>query len=386
MDWVHANTGGVPRLINQLCHYALAQARVTERERVDADLLMKVPEDFCGGFALSFDRSLDRQARAQETIAETAGPRRISPLRNQSLRASSIRIPSLRMRFRPAIRPISIAAAVALLVGGAAWWPLHMPHTVAASPAVTIDNNDVAHPDAAAAAAAPDSAAPDAATPAAASVAATTPVQIDRNPDTEQLSATAKTASTPTAAANPTVASHGTWFVNRAIDRLNAGDAAGAERLMSQASAAGARAEDLADLRAGIDAQKLELRLVSAADQIQTNIASGSLLDPAGDNAETHYQDMSAVSANDPLTLRAQRELHAALLSKAHDAVQKEQSDSARRYLAAAEKLGSSPEFAAAQEQLREELNRTTQRAAGVASAAVAAADIGTSPALPQHD
>jgi general secretion pathway protein A len=52
MDLVHARTRGVPRLINQLCHFALAQASAAEQAQVYADTMAQMPRDFCGGLAL----------------------------------------------------------------------------------------------------------------------------------------------------------------------------------------------------------------------------------------------------------------------------------------------------------------------------------------------
>jgi hypothetical protein len=156
------------------------------------------------------------------------------------------------------------------------------------------------------------------------------------------------------------------WYVNRATARLNEGDTAGAERLMLQASAAGGETQDIDDLRGAIDAQKIELRLISVADQIEAAIASDALIEPAADSAVTRYREMLALNPGDPLTLRARRELHAALLAQAENAIHKDQFDAARGLLDVAADIGPSADAATAQ--VLGELNRMTQRAATAAA------------------
>jgi TonB family protein len=52
MDLVHARARGVPRLINQLCDYALTHAYADGRTRIDADLINLALRDPRSGFAL----------------------------------------------------------------------------------------------------------------------------------------------------------------------------------------------------------------------------------------------------------------------------------------------------------------------------------------------
>ncbi len=52
IDLVHAHTRGVPRLINQLCDFALTHAYAEGRTAIDAALIRKTLQDPRGGFAL----------------------------------------------------------------------------------------------------------------------------------------------------------------------------------------------------------------------------------------------------------------------------------------------------------------------------------------------
>jgi len=52
IEFVHARTKGVPRLINQLCDFALVYAYADGRKSVDADLIAQVMRDRSSGVAL----------------------------------------------------------------------------------------------------------------------------------------------------------------------------------------------------------------------------------------------------------------------------------------------------------------------------------------------
>lgn len=362
MNLVHMRTQGVPRLINQLCHFVLAQAHANERMRIDAELMAEVPPECPGSLAVQATPEPALRARQRADVARSLRPLRV-PTINRSTAA--------------------IAAAVALaLVGGVVWrfYGSRSPGTVAlvvakhSEPALTAPTpapvvvHDVVPLIATASAettARPQVVAREVAPPAP----TVDPVPAPSVPTAKEDRAVV--ARTPvTASLTPTVATHSPavrpiWYLSRASERLNAGDSAAAERLLSQASAAGATAQETSELRAGIEAQKLELRLMAAGDQVRAAIASNSLIDPASDDAETRYQEMSTLSPTDPLTLRAKRELHAALLSHAQEALHKDQLDVARRYLAAVARIGPSPDGASVQE----ELNRKGQRASTASAA-----------------
>jgi general secretion pathway protein A len=163
------------------------------------------------------------------------------------------------------------------------------------------------------------------------------------------------------------------WFATRARASLAAGDLAGAERLLSQASAAGANPNDVAGIRRAADAAKLELQLSSMADQVKAAIDSGALLDPATDNANTRLRAMLSVSRSDARTLREQHDLEGALLARAQDATHRDQFDVAQRFIAAAAEINPSSEARYAQQQLRDEMGRVAQPTAAAAQASVSA-------------
>ena len=104
---------------------------------------------------------------------------------------------------------------------------------------------------------------------------------------------------------------------------------------------------------------------------MQSSIAAGALLPPASDNALTHFGAMRSLSRSHALTVAAQRDLRAALLSRASQATQQHQFDVATRYLGAAGELGGSSEVTDARRQLQEEMDRAAraQQAATAASA-----------------
>jgi len=52
VEFVHARTGGVPRLVNQLCDFALVYAFADGRTTIDADLVAQVVRDRKSGHAL----------------------------------------------------------------------------------------------------------------------------------------------------------------------------------------------------------------------------------------------------------------------------------------------------------------------------------------------
>jgi general secretion pathway protein A len=52
VDLIYARTRGVPRLVNQLCDYALVYAFADHRARIDAELIAQVVNDCRSGLAL----------------------------------------------------------------------------------------------------------------------------------------------------------------------------------------------------------------------------------------------------------------------------------------------------------------------------------------------
>jgi type II secretory pathway predicted ATPase ExeA len=371
MDLIHARTGGVPRLINQLCRFALVQGYATDEENIDSDVIRKVTRESWGGFTLQSDPDGPRGVRDRQDIADSARMRGIRRLSRYAL---------------PAV------AAMALALVGVIWWRLHPARTIETNAIAATSGSQLA-PSARAPAQVPAVAdapiaepaparkvAPAAVTTEAPKPAPVRPASVAATPSTRRSAAAAAhpaetvepAVAQPATAAAPvsTHTARPAWFLflYHASERLSAGDTAGAERLLQQASSAGASAEDIADLRATLDAQKLEQQLIAAGDRVREAITSEALLEPATDNAQTRYHEMLALSSSDPSTLRARHELQAALLVHAEDAIQKQQFDLAQRFLTAASGIGSSAQIVAAQERLRDEMNRAAQRATSAAS------------------
>lgn len=154
----------------------------------------------------------------------------------------------------------------------------------------------------------------------------------------------------------------------RAQQSIDAGDLAGAEQLISQLVGTGADAETLLGLRRAMDAKKQELQLTALSTRVQSAITAGALLAPEGENALAQLASMRAINRNHALTLAAQRELRAALLTRASQAAQQRQFDVATRFLSAAADLGASSEVADARRQLQQQMEQAAQAAQAAAA------------------
>jgi len=158
------------------------------------------------------------------------------------------------------------------------------------------------------------------------------------------------------------------WLAAKAQESISAGDFASAEQLLAQLSAAGADRNTIAELRRAIDGKKADLQLTAMANDVKAAIDSGALIDPVNDNAHTRVQAMRAVSRNSPVTLAAQRDLQAALLARAQEAIKKDQFDVAQRYIAAADN-SSGADVAEIKRALQSETDALAQRSAAAAAA-----------------
>jgi general secretion pathway protein A len=400
LDFIYAHTGGVPRLINQLCHYALAQASTSERKRVDLDVMHDMAQEFRGGLAFEFEKKADRPsteaaiapgpveaAPAVEAVTVTAPEPEFEPVAEpvaepvvvaEADTATPVLPPAWQAaRIQSSTRRPAIAAACALVAGFGALvvWEAHRPAppVAAATPAAAAPVHDVAPPPPATDAAIASTGEPVTTSPTppvAAAPAARPPATTEAVKPKSAAAPVARTASL----AHPAGA-RASRVIRRAIERVNRGDTAGAERLMARASADGARPQELADLRSRIDAQKLEVRLASSADRVKAAIAKDSLLDPAPESAEKRYEEMSRLGPNDPLTERTRHDLQRALVTHAQDATSKGEFDAARRFLDAAAKTGPSAEVNAAEEKLRQEISRTARPQASTVLAPTAPSD-----------
>jgi len=179
------------------------------------------------------------------------------------------------------------------------------------------------------------------------------------------------------------VAARPKWLASRTQAYIAEGDLANAELLISQMSVAGADHGSVAELRRSIEAKKLEQQLTVMSGEVKAAIDAGTLLDPANDNAHTRLQAMRALNRTHPVTLTAQREVQAALLSRALDAVHSDQFEIAQRYIGAASEIGVTTEVTDAKRQLQIETDLVEARAAAAAAEAkvVQVASAATHPA-----
>ena len=93
--------------------------------------------------------------------------------------------------------------------------------------------------------------------------------------------------------------------------------------------------------------------MLELATRARAAISAGTLLEPASDNARTRVQAMQQLGRNHPLTLTVQRELQAALLSRAQVAMRAGQFDPALTWLNAAAEYGNSADLVAARKQFQ---------------------------------
>ena len=95
-----------------------------------------------------------------------------------------------------------------------------------------------------------------------------------------------------------------------------------------------------AELRRAYEARKAEqqtiAQLSSLSASVKAAIDAGNLIDPPNDSARTRLQSMRQIGRNHALTLAAQRDVLAALISRAQEQASKEQFDAAGRLLGAA--------------------------------------------------
>jgi TonB family protein len=165
------------------------------------------------------------------------------------------------------------------------------------------------------------------------------------------------------------------FYAARAQELIQANDFTGADQVITQLATMDRNAAT--DLRRTMDARKAEqamqaqLALLSAS--VKQAIDSGNLLEPAGDNARTRLNAMRQIGRTHPLTLSAQRDLLAGLISRAQEQASKEQFDAASKLLATAAEIAATPEVADAKKQLQADIDAANQRAAQAAVAKKAA-------------
>lgn len=160
------------------------------------------------------------------------------------------------------------------------------------------------------------------------------------------------------------------WLVAQARAAIASGDTTTATQLMAQIAAGNNDRSVLVDLHRQFDAAATHRTLAEMAARVHASIVAGALLNPEPDSAETRLQAMQQAGRNDPLTLSAQREFQAALLSRARTASRAGEIEQAQQLLASAAEFGNSSELSAVRKQVQEEALAAQSRAAAAANAA----------------
>ncbi|HEV2704121.1 MAG TPA: energy transducer TonB [Steroidobacteraceae bacterium] len=156
----------------------------------------------------------------------------------------------------------------------------------------------------------------------------------------------------------------------QARSAMAAGNLPAAHQLIDQLVALVGERSPTAELRKEFDARTLDAQLTTAAEQVRAAISSGSLLEPAADNARTRFAAMRELNRTGPQTVAVQHELLAALLRRVQAAIGRQDLEGAQQTLSAAQDFGSKAELADARGALDSAL--AARRAAEAASAAAA--------------
>ncbi len=121
--------------------------------------------------------------------------------------------------------------------------------------------------------------------------------------------------------------------------RLIAPDQAGLKDLVAAVNTA--TQQELADTKARQAMEARKALIQTAVDQMEASIRGGALLQPAGDNAITHFDAAQSVSVGDPVVRSARSRLAGALVAAGEAAVSARHLDEARRYADAAGHINS---------------------------------------------
>lgn len=171
------------------------------------------------------------------------------------------------------------------------------------------------------------------------------------------------------------VAARPKYYAARATELIQSNDFVEADAMITQLAPLDRKSAD--ELRRTLEAHKAEQATQSQLTQLFASlkqaIDAGNLLEPANDSARSRLNAMRQLSRTNPLTLGAQRDLQAALLSHAQDQAGKEQFDAATKLVAAAGDIAATPEVADARKQLQGEIDAASQRATAAAAAKKAA-------------
>ena len=159
------------------------------------------------------------------------------------------------------------------------------------------------------------------------------------------------------------------WLISQTRAAIVSGDTGTATQLMAQLAAGGGDRSVVTELRHELDVSNTRNTLTDLAARVHTAIGAGALLNPDPDNAQARVQAMQQLDRNHPVTLAAQRELQAAILTRAHSATRAAQFDQAQQLLTAAADYGSGAELATARNQLQDEMQAAQSRTVAAAAA-----------------
>lgn len=117
-----------------------------------------------------------------------------------------------------------------------------------------------------------------------------------------------------------------------------------AATLVRQAEVSGlVPAEQIKQWRAELAHRQEDLKLQHLARLVADSIRDGRLLEPAATSARGYLKQLAAVAPGHPMTIQATRELNAAYLRKAREAVQARNAPDVERWLQEARNGGASP-------------------------------------------
>ncbi len=122
--------------------------------------------------------------------------------------------------------------------------------------------------------------------------------------------------------------------------RLLAPQNAGLAQLVTQIDAETNR--QLADTKARQAMAERQAQIKAAVEKMSARIQAGALLEPAADNATTHFAAAQDISAGDPAVRAARSELTTALIAAGEKAASAQRLAEARRYATAAGRINSS--------------------------------------------
>ena len=159
------------------------------------------------------------------------------------------------------------------------------------------------------------------------------------------------------------------WLIAQTRAAIASGDTATATQLMTQLASGNSDRNVLADLHRQLDASNTHRTLAEMAAHVHTSIVAGALLNPDADSAQARIQAMQQTDRNDPLTVAAQHELQAALLSRARNASRTAQFDQAQQLLSSAAEYGNGAELTAVRKQVQDDMQAAQARAAAAANA-----------------